>query len=129
MRNRQPPPAWEPVSGPMADQMVFGVIEWGAVVDVAPSVFMGSRAAVESHIAWEIREMGADLPELFADAPDFLETHPFPDSDTPAALHAWLCALHEATTVPWVSLYRVDNDAGVLRGTDADVVFEPPEED
>jgi hypothetical protein len=128
MTRRQPHPVWEPESGPAADALVFGVIEWPSEAGASPSVFMGSRAAVEVMAVSIMEDNCQGDPAWFTDAPGFLDAHPFPSLDDHAGVHAWLCALREATTSPWVTLYTVEYDALVLRGGDAGMTFEFPEE-
>jgi hypothetical protein len=107
---------------------MFAVVEWGD--EVEPSVFLGSRTAVEMAVVSLMQDNSAGDPEWFTQAPTFLTEHPFPSLDDHKGVHDWLCHLHEAMTVPWVSLYTVQTDAGVLMGANPDEpIFEIPEED
>ena len=47
----------------------------------------------------------------YADDEEFLSAHPVPSITDPAACKAWLLAMREATTVPWVETYILPDDA------------------
>jgi hypothetical protein len=79
-------------------QPVYGVIEWDSSQE--PSAVAG----------FSVRDLERHLVQLLAgvdaeDDPTFAERHPAPSPDAePAVIHAWLEALHQATTVPWVTI-------------------------
>jgi hypothetical protein len=102
-------PWWDP----HAD--VFAVIEWPSDMAVEPQVFLGARGAVEIRVVQTIEKLVGDPDVWHDDAPGFLLDHPYPGIGAPPeAYHEWLVGLREMTTSPWVTLYSVSTDGGVL---------------
>jgi diguanylate cyclase (GGDEF)-like protein len=79
-------------------QLIYGVIEWESPHE--PSVVAAfSVTDVERHLVRLLAGVKAE------DDPTFAERHPAPPLGAdPAVIHAWLTALNQATTVPWVTI-------------------------
>ena len=85
----------------------IAVIEWDSSMN--PTVIVGPDAHLVNMAVID-RLRATCAPQDVGDAPTFLLDHPAPDAaaqDAPALAVAWLEALSEAATVPWVTNYVV----------------------
>jgi hypothetical protein len=97
-----------PAAAPVGDD-VYGLIEW----DDAPILIVGHSAdAVKREVIRIFASTVASAGNLAEDDPDFIDRHPLPDPDDPAAdIDGWLAQLRRATAVPW---FAILNDEVVI---------------
>lgn len=91
------------------------IIEWSSDAGESPELFLGDDLDKVNRVVVEfLRDHLCD--DAYDDDKDFLDNHPYPDTTDAEAVQQWLEDMREATTAPWVEVYRVDADTPVVRG-------------
>lgn len=89
--------------------MHAALIEWASESGEAPEMIAGHDLdAILAKIVTTLRNALPEEDWAYADDPKFLAEHPYPDVTDPAAVQQWLEDMREATTAPWIELYRWD---------------------
>ena len=82
------------------------IIEWPSDAIEPPALIIGP--SVESLFPHVIEALQGLCDDAYVDEADFIANHPYPSPTDIEGQRAWLLAMREATTAPWVELYIMD---------------------